>query len=60
MRGDVSHPGADDLEDGSGLAADQVQLVHDEEIHALDVLALLPSPRQHVPTLGSGDDHVAW
>ena len=59
LRRDVSHSGADDLEDGPGFSADQMQFVDDEQIHALNVLSLLPTTRQNVPSFGSGNDHVA-
>ena len=60
LRWDVTHPGADDLEDGPSFAADEMELVDDEQIHALNVLSLFPTTRQHVPTLRGRDDHVAW
>ena len=40
------------------VSTNQMQFVDDEQIHVLYVLALFPSPRQHVPLLGSTDDHV--
>ena len=41
------------------LSTDEVQLVHYEEADTLNVLPLLPPPRQHVPVLWSTDDDVA-
>ena len=41
------------------LSTNEVQLVHYEEADTLNILPLLPPPRQHVPVLWSTDDNVA-
>ena len=47
------------LDGGPVAAANEVELVDDEEGDVLHVLALLPAAAQHVPLLGRGDDDVA-
>ena len=59
LRGHVAHAGADDLQDGPALPANQVQLVHHKEIDVLYVLPLLPSPGEDVPVLWRANDDVA-
>ena len=59
LRGDVAHPRAHDLQHRPVLAAQQLQLVHDEELHVLDIPPLLPASAEHVPLLWQGDDDVA-
>lgn len=42
------------------LATDEMHFVHDEEVDVLNVLALLPAPREDVPLLRGADDDVAF
>ena len=56
LRADVAHPAHRDFRRRPVGAADQVQLVRDEQRHRLHVLALLPPARKHVP-LARGRDH---
>mmetsp|Transcript_18144 Transcript_18144/g.26196 ORF Transcript_18144/g.26196 Transcript_18144/m.26196 type:complete len:223 (+) Transcript_18144:2660-3328(+) len=58
LRGDEARPRHHHLHRGALLAAHQVQLVEDVQRHALDGLALLPAPTQHVPVHGTRQDDV--
>ena len=58
LGGDVAHTRADHLQRGAALEAKQLQLVGDEEVDVLHVLALLPAARQHVPVLRNRDQDV--
>jgi hypothetical protein len=55
---DVARAGDDDLVRRAGLAADELDLIRDEEPDVLDVLALAPAARQHVPLRGRAHDNV--
>ena len=40
------------------LPSNEVQLVYDEEVHILDILALLPPAGEHVPVLWCAHYHI--
>ena len=56
--GDVPHAADDNLEDGSAIAAEEVNLVDHHERHLGDVRAAPPVARDAVPLLGRRDDDV--
>mmetsp|Transcript_58155 Transcript_58155/g.185073 ORF Transcript_58155/g.185073 Transcript_58155/m.185073 type:complete len:210 (-) Transcript_58155:4421-5050(-) len=58
LAGDVARAACDNLDHRALLPADEVHLVHDEEVEALHVLPLLPPPRERVPVLRRGQHHL--
>ncbi|KAG5462685.1 MAG: LOW QUALITY PROTEIN: hypothetical protein BJ554DRAFT_4068 [Olpidium bornovanus] len=58
LRRDVAHPRHNDFVRRPYLAADEVELVGNEETDGLHVLPHLPAPRNDVPLLRRRDYHV--
>eukprot|EP00982_Pelagococcus_subviridis_P006987 30392-Pelagococcus_subviridis.AAC.4 len=59
LRADVTHPARDHLHRRSDGAADEVQLVRDEQRDVLHVLPLLPSSADDVPLVRRRDDDLS-
>jgi hypothetical protein len=54
----VAHTRHDDLQDGTTIGAQQMDLIDHDDPHHLHVAAGLPVARDSVPLLGRADDDV--
>mmetsp|Transcript_115361 Transcript_115361/g.366862 ORF Transcript_115361/g.366862 Transcript_115361/m.366862 type:complete len:695 (+) Transcript_115361:1573-3657(+) len=58
VAGDVAHAGDDDLQHGTSVLTQQMDLVDDDQADLPHIGAVLPMPGDSVPLLGRGDHNV--